>query len=216
MNRTKNSSRLGGPLSATSPPRMTRLAGADCSTFRPRRTAAVTPRSINDRQTKGGFLPGSRPTATERIDCFGAAAPQTVQRNNRLLRGRLRRLGKGRVNVGSAQSSGSGAHRFPHFPPSISRAPAAGPKSPETPTSVVGFADLKLVLRLRGMTDPRTPALSPEPSVRLRPGWRVVGILNPMDHGGPSRSGSLDVIGSFALQIAAGRVSVNFQGSPRQ
>ena len=41
-------------------------------------------------------------------------------RRGKVGKGRLRRLGRGRVNVGSGQVSGSGAHRFAHFPTSIS------------------------------------------------------------------------------------------------
>jgi hypothetical protein len=54
------------------------------------------------------------------------------------------------------------------------RHPAARPRLP----------DLKPTLGLRWMTDPRTPALLLQPPVRLGPGWRFLGILNPMDHGG--------------------------------
>ena len=88
------------------------------------------------------------------------------------------------MNVGFTQSSGSGAHRFPHFPPSISRAPAAGRKSRRNPDLGRWLADLNPALR--------TPALPIEPLMRLRPGGRFVGILNPMDQGGliaPFRNG---------------------------
>jgi hypothetical protein len=76
------------------------------------------------------------------------------------------------VNVGFAQSSGSGAHRFPHFPPSINRTPAADRKSARNPDLGRWLADLEPALRLRRVTDPRTPALSLQAPVRFRPGWR--------------------------------------------
>src|SRR5215470_11040054 len=44
--------------------------------------------------------------------------------------------------------------------------------------------DLEPALRLRWVPDPPTPALPLQWPVRLRPGWRFVGILNPVDQGG--------------------------------
>jgi hypothetical protein len=44
------------------------------------------------------------------------------------------------------------------------------------------LADLKSALGLRRVIDPRTSALLLQPSMGLRPGWRFVGILNPMGH----------------------------------
>jgi hypothetical protein len=46
------------------------------------------------------------------------------------------------------------------------------------------LSDLEPTLGLRGVTDPRTPALLLQVPMSLRPGWRFLGILNPMDHGG--------------------------------
>src|SRR5947209_14812120 len=45
-------------------------------------------------------------------------------------------------------------------------------------------ADLEPPLSLRWVTDPRTPALSLQAPVCLRPGWGFLGILHPMDQGG--------------------------------
>jgi hypothetical protein len=42
------------------------------------------------------------------------------------------------------------------------------------------FADLEPALSLRGVPDPRSPALLLQAPTRLRPGWRFVGRLNPM------------------------------------
>jgi hypothetical protein len=45
---------------------------------------------------------------------------------------------------------------------------------------VLPLGDLKPLMGLRWMTDPRTPALLLQAAVRLRPGWRLVRVLNPI------------------------------------
>jgi hypothetical protein len=46
------------------------------------------------------------------------------------------------------------------------------------------LADLEPTLGFRWVTDPRTSALLLQATISLRPGWRFVGILNPMGQGG--------------------------------
>jgi hypothetical protein len=46
------------------------------------------------------------------------------------------------------------------------------------------LSDLELALGLCCVIDPRTPTLSLQAPVCLRPGWRFIRVLNPMDQGG--------------------------------
>jgi hypothetical protein len=59
-------------------------------------------------------------------------------------------------------------------PMTTSRHPAARPRLP----------NLEPAVSPRWVLDPRTPALSLQAPMGLRPGWRFLAILNPMDQGG--------------------------------
>ena len=65
---------------------------------------------------------------------------------------------------------GSAGARSGEGDPLLENPPGARPR----------LGDLKPLMGLRWMTDPRTPALLLQAAVRLRPRWRLVRVLNPI------------------------------------